>query len=125
MILILSANSNQEIVNRLKTIEDTLNTVVNTNNERSRDIMTDSNKYYSNALGNSHISWAEVVQKPAEKSIPSISDRVNENNQLTAADVDIVIYGVAKNVIGAQVSNYIEQKGVTVLNCSLLNVRTS
>ena len=60
----LSANSNQEIVNRLKTLEDTLNTVVNTNNERSRDsmadraTMTDISKYYSNALRNSHLSWA-------------------------------------------------------------------
>ena len=84
----LSANSNQEIVNRLKTLEDTSNTVVNTNNGRSKDIMTDratmtnTSKYYSNALGNSHLSWAEVVQKPAEKSISRISDRVNEKQSV-------------------------------------------
>ena len=101
-------------MNLLKTLEDTLNTVVNTNNGGSRDIMTDratmadTSKYYSNVLGNSHLSWAEVVQKPTEKSIPRISDCVIENNQLTAADVDI----------GAQVFKYVEQKGVTVLNYS-------
>ena len=37
-----------------------------------------------------------------------------------AADVDIVVQGVNKGVSGEQVSSYITNKGVEVIDCSLL-----
>ena len=43
-----------------------------------------------------------------------------EDGQPMAADVDIVVYGVAKVITTLQMSNYIEKKEVKVLNCSKL-----
>ena len=37
-----------------------------------------------------------------------------------AADIDLVAYGVATQVTGTQLSKFIEDKGIKVLDCALL-----
>ena len=43
-----------------------------------------------------------------------------DNTSFYAADVEIVLFGVAKEVTTFQVTKYAEKQGIKVLNCELL-----
>ena len=81
-----------------------------------------------------------VIHNQAEKSPANLSNKVNERNsqrrsvrtlhgtaqdqivngKAPAADIDLVVSGVAKDVTAIQVSQFIEAKGIKVLDCVLL-----
>ena len=46
---------------------------------------------------------------------------ISENdNESLSADVQLVAYGIAKNVTGIQLSHWLEEKGLHVVSCDLL-----
>ena len=45
---------------------------------------------------------------------------IRHNTSFSAADVEIVLFGVAKEVTTYQITTYAEKQGIKVLNCELL-----
>ena len=44
----------------------------------------------------------------------------NQDTSLTAADVEIVAFRVAKDVTCCQIATYAEKQGIKIVNCELL-----
>ena len=125
-----SNNSNDVILNRLSILEDSIN-ALNINREATKPAGTATNTL-SNSIDNSNNQrsseelWSSVLLKniPAAGVCPvaesedvftstqtrsSHGTTSNENNGSTlAADIDIVAYGVAKNVKAAQLATFLE-----------------
>ena len=143
----LMEKSNKVISNRLKILGDTVNTAfAPINKERQNKVVKDK-ETMTYTINNRGISTQEDdtyvscdVKQPAEQELPpqnGMFNKINkqvkpsgvlhgtapyqmEDGQPMAADVDIVVYGVAKDITALQVSNYLEKKEVKVLNCSKL-----
>ena len=135
----LMENSNEVIANSLKILEDTVNTAfAPINKERQNKVVKDketmtytiNNRGISTQENGTYVSCADMVKQPAEQELPpqnGMFNKINkqvkpsgvlhgtapyemEDGQPMAADVDIVMYGVAKDITALQVSNYIEKK---------------
>ena len=137
-----SNNSNDVILNRLSILEDSIN-ALNINREATKPAGTATNTL-SNSIDNSNNQrsseelWSSVLLKniPAAGVCPvaesedvftstqnrsSRGTTSNENNgSALAADIDIVAYGVAKNVKATQLATFLESKGLKVVDCVLL-----
>ena len=57
------------------------------------------------------------IQKGPEKSVVY---GTKDDTSLTAADVEIVVFGVAKDVTCYQIATYAEEQGIKIINCELL-----
>ena len=57
------------------------------------------------------------IQKESEKSVVY---GTKHDTSLTAADVEIVVFGVAKDVTCYQIATYAEEQGIKIINCELL-----
>ena len=137
-----SNNSNDVILNRLSILEDSIN-ALNINKEATKPAGIATNTL-SNSIDNSSNQrspeelWSSVLLKnipangvcPVAKSedvLTSAQNRSshgitsNENNgSALAGDIDIVAYGVAKNVKATQLATFLESKGLKVVDCVLL-----
>ena len=58
-------------------------------------------------------------QRKPNKTIHGTALDQNNGNAL-AADIDLVVYGVARNITSIQVSKWIEDQGIKVFDCVLL-----
>ena len=99
--------------------------------------MTATNSSDISTQVNTIASWADIV---VQNQVPSTStDKGNEtdgqrkpnktihgtaldqnNGNALAADIDLVVYGVARNINSIQVSKWIEDQGINVFDCVLL-----
>ena len=137
-----SNNSNDVILNRLSILEDSIN-ALNINREATKPAGTATDTL-SNSIDNSNDQrsseelWSSVLLKniPAAGVCPvaesedvftstqnrsSHGTTSNENNgSALAAEIDIVAYGVAKNVRATQLATFLESKGLKVVDCVLL-----
>ena len=57
------------------------------------------------------------IQKEPEKSVVY---GTKYDTSLAAADVEIVVFGVAKDVTCYQIATYAEEQGIKIINCELL-----
>ena len=142
----LTNNTNDAIATRLKILEETINAVISmnkglmTNNEKMVDENTSSAKSNSiNITSSSNALYSDIVAQQAtnkstvnnEKEIKKIAQRrqngilhgtaQDQSRDMTfAANTDLVAYGVATQVTGIEMSKFIEDKGIKVLDCVLL-----
>ena len=96
-----------------KTTETWANVV--SNNVRSHEI--NMIPATNNEDSNTTESWNKVVWKNVKAGM---SSDIDDDEQVLSADVHLIAYGVAKHVTGKQFSQFLEKKGLRVVNCDFL-----
>ena len=141
-----SHEDNDNVENRLKTLEDSMNSVVKSSVQQlNTTLKTTVEQDYENVDTR---SWSEVVrsrkrrddsvapsQMATNKSVNGVGKPNNwrknlnllqgtalgaDGKETLSSDIDLVAYGVAKNVTAIQLSNFMQNKGLEVIDCVLL-----
>ena len=106
-------------------VHDTKNTWARIADERT-DVNMDNDSKDTDASG-----WNSVFHKKSNRTSPNGSWRQrlnsirgtaksNGDGETFAADVHLVVYGVAKNITAIQLSQFLAGKGLNLLSCDLL-----
>ena len=130
-----------EVNNRLKTIEESMNTMLETKLNQSQSEHDASDAESDNAENipftggfdsDTDQEGFSVFHKKNNKrkdkkfnaswrnKLSSIRGTSKTDGGSLSADTHLVAYGVSKNVTGPQLSQFLERKGLHIINCELL-----